>query len=1259
MGERDTASGFAEELRTLYEAAGGGADFGLKYLVSLGKKHGCRVADSTISGWLKGPSVPTEQSHVGYVLRHLIPHLEALAADRSTAHRRTSPEGWQSRLHVAQQVRKSRQGGRGPRVHAESPGRLHGHPEQIRQSLQPRDFVGREQELADLWAHSTAPVGQGPDYLYLQAGPWAGKSALLAWFADDRHLPAGVEAVPFFIARRLGTDNRAEFLRVITEQLAAVAGERPPAAGKRNHEQLDRLYEAAAQACRDRGRRLLLVVDGLDEDAEAGPGRESIAALLPKNPPAGMRVIVSGRPNPTVPEDVLADHPLRDRAVMRPLSPSPAARIVRDTATKELNTLLEDRGLGSALLGLLTVARGALSGSDLATLAGAATGTRIRPYEVDRQLRSVVGRSMAPDDSYRLTFGTDGDPGRQMYVLAHDELRVAATQALGDEELAEYRACLRAWADGYRSKGWPTETPDYLLTGYTRFVQGSGDVEHLAALVLDPHRQLRLVARSAVDIALSDLDLAVAAHPDTSPRSLAVLAGAAVSREFLFRDVRALPRSVPRAVARLGDARRARDLARVAPFASERAAALADVARVLASIGHEQARETALEATEWARRAYDQARPIEGDGDDAESVAAPAAVALIATGQPEVGLRLLRSTRGPHTKRYEAWAEAARVLAPDDPEEASALLDELEEEAGDFADGHESGTPHAHAVAFQIWGTVAAACPERAERLRDRIRDHARAVWAASPTLANIGVLSSAASTLADPRPDEAAALAREAEQHVRTMFRHPESLPARDRAHLVFGAQLTLRALAQALIDTGSPLDEVRRLLDSVPEEFRVDRTGLLGSEIAALARAVLSHAESPESPDSPAERLADEAFRLAESGSDHEARQLLDEAMRLLPGSSPARRARLWAPALAGALVRLDRHTAAQALAEASPKAGDRCRAHAAMSLAYTDSGSERQATEQAQASATAAYEALDDGDALSYNAWAFAAQALACAGEGDAALELVEQSSSADRARRVEWSTKQRRARIAVADALVRRDPVEGARLVDEERAYLLRTSATPRRAGLLAGLAALMPAAARAERPCRERFDQAVQASFAYTQGNPETWDEEAVLVHALLRTGAGEDADGLLDWLEQTMRRRRPEHFPTAGLALLHVVRGDVDRARHVAAQLGEPRQRAQAFAAVAAHLADVSARPAPSDDLPDPDPFIHVIRSLAQAVAPLQAADQDAAAAFVREALGDAGWYHALEVLPHIAPEAIVRILDIALAHLRIDGSSP
>jgi hypothetical protein len=154
--------------------------------------------------------------------------------------------------------------------------------------IAPPELVGREAELRELAAYCLQP-GPGP-YVWWRAPAWAGKSALMATFV--LHPPAGVRVVAFFITARLGAqDTREAFTEVVLEQLAELLGqELPPllTAGTRDAHLLGML-EQAAQACAAHGERLILVVDGLDEDrgVTTGPDARSIAALLPHDPSAG------------------------------------------------------------------------------------------------------------------------------------------------------------------------------------------------------------------------------------------------------------------------------------------------------------------------------------------------------------------------------------------------------------------------------------------------------------------------------------------------------------------------------------------------------------------------------------------------------------------------------------------------------------------------------------------------------------------------------------------------------------------------------------------------------------------------------------------------------------------------------------------------------------------------------------------------------------------------------------------------------------
>ena len=208
---------------------------------------------------------------------------------------------------------------------------------QIEQIAPPR-LIGRETELADLAAFCTAEGG--PNYLWFVADAWFGKSALMSTFALEP--PDGVDVVAFFITARLsGQSSRPSFFDTVAEQCAAMLEEpQPLAAATTNTTVLDLLYRAAEKS-RAQGRRLVLVVDGLDEDqGEIVAGqRHSIAAALPARCP-GLRVIVASRPNPPIPVDVPQHHPLRDEQIRRPLSPSPAAEATRQEARQDLDRFL-------------------------------------------------------------------------------------------------------------------------------------------------------------------------------------------------------------------------------------------------------------------------------------------------------------------------------------------------------------------------------------------------------------------------------------------------------------------------------------------------------------------------------------------------------------------------------------------------------------------------------------------------------------------------------------------------------------------------------------------------------------------------------------------------------------------------------------------------------------------------------------------------------------------------------------------------------
>ena len=142
--------------------------------------------------------------------------------------------------------------------------------QQVRR-IAPPALMGREAELEAFCLEEH----RGP-YVWWQAGPWAGKSALMSDFV--LRPPAQVEGrrfwlVSLFITARLAAqDTREAFTTVLTEQLCALLRTDLPLAADestRDATFLD-LLEQAADACRQAGGRLVLVVDARDREGGFG-----------------------------------------------------------------------------------------------------------------------------------------------------------------------------------------------------------------------------------------------------------------------------------------------------------------------------------------------------------------------------------------------------------------------------------------------------------------------------------------------------------------------------------------------------------------------------------------------------------------------------------------------------------------------------------------------------------------------------------------------------------------------------------------------------------------------------------------------------------------------------------------------------------------------------------------------------------------------------------------------------------------------------
>lgn len=411
------------------------------------------------------------------------------------------------------------------------------------------------------------------EYLWWKAQPWAGKSALLSTFVLNP--PPSVEVVSFFVTMRVAAQSDSvAFTDMLIDQLAAILGE--PAPGPLSPGRADALRRAlllqTSGKLHAEGRRLVLVVDGIDEDRSVRPrsGLASVASLLPKSCGDGLRVVVSSRPDPPLPADVAADHPLRRGIRIRSLTMSSHAGEVARHAGRELYDLLHDDGLGRQVLALITACGGGLTLAELEELTGEP------PFRLEGLLGGVFGRTVA-----------GREPGRR-YVFTHETLRSTAVRSFG-ATLAAYRERLHRWADDYRDRSWPPETPRYLLLDYPALLAELSDVGRLVDLALDHARHDRMLLRTGGDAAafaeLHACQNILLTRRELTEADLGCLLRLSHHCDELETRNRNIPVRLPAVWATLGYADRAEALAYSIADRYERTAALVALSEALATAG--------------------------------------------------------------------------------------------------------------------------------------------------------------------------------------------------------------------------------------------------------------------------------------------------------------------------------------------------------------------------------------------------------------------------------------------------------------------------------------------------------------------------------------------------------------------------------------------------------------------------------------------------------------------------------------------------
>ncbi|MFF1263566.1 hypothetical protein ACFVZT_43050 [Streptomyces sp. NPDC058321] len=309
-------------------------------------------------------------------------------------------------------------------------------------------------------------------WCWAQGDAYAGKTALLAWLVI--HPPPYVALASCFLRSTDGTNTADYALSTLTGQLAALADRfdyHPARFLPEKRAQFVELLSAAARACRERGHRLVLVIDGLDEyDWRDGPPLRDWL-IGDGELPAETALLTASRSR--VDLCLPASHPLH--AHVLPLTPTDAAVELHALAEEELRRALADRSrLEHTLVGLAAAAEGGLRAADLQELLRR-MGISAFITEIADTLSTSLRRTVTP---------VPDSTGRTVFAFAHAALKDAARAKVA-EDLADFEATLIDWCDDYRHSGWPENTPDYVLSHYPRHLHAADRLDELVTLLED------------------------------------------------------------------------------------------------------------------------------------------------------------------------------------------------------------------------------------------------------------------------------------------------------------------------------------------------------------------------------------------------------------------------------------------------------------------------------------------------------------------------------------------------------------------------------------------------------------------------------------------------------------------------------------------------------------------------------------------------------------------------------------------------------
>ena len=405
----------------------------------------------------------------------------------------------------------------------------------------PEELFQRDDELKLLNEICSNDTG----YFLLEANAYTGKSALLSWFFLNP--PKDVWMVGYFLVRRIGWADSERFEESIKSQLIALIA--PSFIDEQRivlkEKSITQLLNEAATIAQKHNRKLVVVIDGLDENINANQHKPPVLNLLPKKELQNVIVILSCRPNPNAFDNafLLSDHIARKSKVYK-LSQSQYVKDIQLAAQAELQALCEEEN-AKRVIAFLATAQGALTITDLCVLADV-------KYQIDVKniFSSSTGRTFISITSESMPITKKAD---KRFTFSHEVLERQAIKDFVGNNAQQYIEKLNDWCDVYRNQKWPLDTPDYLLEDYLRLLKNTGQWERLADLLID-HIYISAISKNTLSCSsyLRIINNTIDALTKKQTIDYLRIGLLTESREWFSSRDNNIPRQMPLLFARLG-----------------------------------------------------------------------------------------------------------------------------------------------------------------------------------------------------------------------------------------------------------------------------------------------------------------------------------------------------------------------------------------------------------------------------------------------------------------------------------------------------------------------------------------------------------------------------------------------------------------------------------------------------------------------------------------------------------------------------------